>query len=176
VGGKGCLPDGGLICSHTFFLTWYSKPVGPVNTLLHLLHCKIFGSGLTKTHKNQLEVGFYFKLGCNKVLIYNVARSIVFVVFLAFSCFYFVIQSTVFSSNFDTAFLPDCTKFRSFFMLLNRKFNKNSENVLKTVIFSLQVGFTGNFVLSNCVSVSSNFDTAFLPYCTKFRSFFYVIE
>jgi len=60
-------------------------------------------------------------------------------------------------------------------MLLNRTFNKNSENVLKTVFFLFQADFT--YVLSltdllNCVSevsVSSNFDTGFLPDCTKSR-------
>jgi len=31
-------------------------------------------------------------------------------------------------------------------MLLVRKFNEDSKNVLKTVIFSVQVGFTRNFV------------------------------
>jgi len=31
-------------------------------------------------------------------------------------------------------------------MLLDRKLNEDSKNVLKTVIFSLQVGFTGDFV------------------------------
>jgi len=36
------------------------------------------------------------------------------------------------SSNFDTAFLPHYTKF---FMFLYRKFNEDSKNVLKTVIF-----------------------------------------
>jgi len=52
------------------------------------------------------------------------------------------------SSNFDTAFLPDCMKFCSvFFSLLNRKFNGHFKNVVKTVILSLQVGFTGDFVL-----------------------------
>jgi len=30
-------------------------------------------------------------------------------------------------------------------MLLDRKFNKDFKNVLTTVIFSLQVGFTGDF-------------------------------
>jgi len=51
------------------------------------------------------------------------------------------------SPNFDTAILSDCTKFCSiFFRLLNRKFNEDSQNVLKTVIFLLQVGFKGNFV------------------------------
>jgi len=33
-----------------------------------------------------------------------------------------------------------------FLMLLDRKFNENSKNVLKTVIFLLQVSFTGDFV------------------------------
>jgi len=51
------------------------------------------------------------------------------------------------NSNFDTAVLPDCTKFCSvFFRLLDRKFNEDSKNVLKTVISSLQVCFTGDFV------------------------------
>jgi len=31
-------------------------------------------------------------------------------------------------------------------MLLDRKFNGDSKNVLKTVIFSLQVDFIGDFV------------------------------
>jgi len=33
-----------------------------------------------------------------------------------------------------------------FFRLGDRKFSEDSKNVLKTVIFSLQVGFTGDFV------------------------------
>jgi len=33
-------------------------------------------------------------------------------------------------------------------MLLDRKFNGDSKNVLKTVIFSLQVGFTGDLALT----------------------------
>jgi len=36
--------------------------------------------------------------------------------------------------------------FEGFFMLLDRKFNEDSKNVVKIVIFSLQVGFSGNFV------------------------------
>jgi len=47
--------------------------------------------------------------------------------------------------------------------------------VVKTVIFSLQVGFTGNLtltVLLNCVSGSLNFDTAFPIDWTKFCSVF----
>jgi len=34
-----------------------------------------------------------------------------------------------------------------FFMSLGRKLNEDSKNVFKTVIFLLQVGFTGDFVL-----------------------------
>jgi len=51
------------------------------------------------------------------------------------------------NSNFDTAFLPNCTKFCSvIFRLLDRKFNEYSKNVTKTVILLFQVSFTGNFV------------------------------
>jgi len=38
--------------------------------------------------------------------------------------------------------LPD---FEVFFMSVDGKFNGDSKNVLKTVIFVLQVGFTGDF-------------------------------
>jgi len=38
-----------------------------------------------------------------------------------------------------------------FFMSLDRKFNEDFKNVLKTVIFQLQVGFTGDF-LPGCPS------------------------
>jgi len=60
-----------------------------------------------------------------------------------------VLSNCVFdTSSFDTAFPPDCTQFFSvFFMSLDRKFSEDSKNMLKTVIFSLQVGFTSNFVL-----------------------------
>jgi len=53
------------------------------------------------------------------------------------------------SWNFETAFLADCSKSCCFFMLLDRKFNDDSKNVLKTIIFSLQAGFTSDFV-SDC--------------------------
>jgi len=54
------------------------------------------------------------------------------------------------SSNFDTAFLPDCTKSCNVYSrLLNRKINADSKHVLKTVIFLLQMGFTDDFV-SDC--------------------------
>jgi len=61
---------------------------------------------------------------------------------------------------------------------LDIKINEDSKNVLKIVILSLQVCFKGDFVadyLSNCVSVSSNFDTALLLDCVKFCSVFQVI-
>jgi len=60
-----------------------------------------------------------------------------------------------------------------FFSLLDKKFNEDSKNVLKTFIFSLQVGFAGEFVPDSpfkLCSCSTNFDTAFLPDCTKFCS------
>jgi len=97
---------------------------------------------------------------------------------LLFSYFKRILQAilslTVFSncnfvsSNFDTAFLPGCIKVCSDFLrFYDRKFNKNFENVLKTVIFLLQADFSGD-----CLFDSSNFDTAFLPDCTKFCSVF----
>jgi len=80
------------------------------------------------------------------------------------------------SSNFDTAFLHHCTKFCSIFlgywlgnlikipkMCLKQSFSQYN-SVLQTIL-SLTV-------LSNCVSVSSEFDTAFLHYCTNFVVFF----
>jgi len=39
-----------------------------------------------------------------------------------------------------------------FFRLLGRKFNEDSKNVLKTIIFSLQISFMGNFV-SDCLFI-----------------------
>jgi len=59
-----------------------------------------------------------------------------------------VLSNCVFdSSNFDTAFLSDYTKFCSvFFRWLDKKFNEDFKNVLKNVLFSFQVGFTGDFV------------------------------
>jgi len=60
-------------------------------------------------------------------------------------------------------------------MFLESKFNEDSKNMLKTVIFSLQMGLTGDFVpdyFANCVSSSSNFDSAFLNDCTKFCNIF----
>jgi len=38
------------------------------------------------------------------------------------------------------------SNFVVFLRFLNRKFNEDSKNVLKTVSFSLQIGFTGDFV------------------------------
>jgi len=57
------------------------------------------------------------------------------------------------SSNFDITFLSDCTTICSvFFLLCDRKFNEESKNVLKIVIFSLKVGLTSNYV-SDCQAV-----------------------
>jgi len=64
-------------------------------------------------------------------------------------------------------------------MLLDRKFNEDSKNVLKTVIFLLQVGFTGNFVsvLSNCVSGSlKTLTPLFSLTVSNFVVFFHVIR
>jgi len=80
------------------------------------------------------------------------------------------------SSNLDTAFLRDCTKFYSGFsrhwirnlMSISKKFLKQSFSHSKwilQVILSLTV-------FSNGASVSSKFYTAFLPDCTKFCSVF----
>jgi len=49
-------------------------------------------------------------------------------------------------------------------MILDRKFNENSKNVLKTVIFSFQVGFTSNLAL-----------TVFLAVPTLTRLFFLTV-
>jgi len=80
------------------------------------------------------------------------------------------------SSNFDTAFLPDCTKFFSHFL------GYWIENLMEIPKMCLELSFSYSkwvllailslTVLSNCVSVSSNFDTAFLPDCTKFCRLF----
>jgi len=48
-----------------------------------------------------------------------------------------------------TFFSLTVLNFALFFMSLDRKFDEDSKNMLKTVIFLLQVGFTGNFV-SDC--------------------------
>jgi len=69
--------------------------------------------------------------------------------------------------------------FVAFFRLLDKEFNKESKVVLKTVIFSLQVGLQAILfltVLSKFISCSSNFDSAFLPDSTKFCSVFQFIE
>jgi len=80
-------------------------------------------------------------------------------------------------SNFDTAFLPDCIKFCSIFPGLDRKFSGDLKNVLKTVVFLLQVqAILSLTVLLNCVSGSSNFDTAFLPDCTNISGVFQVLD
>jgi len=48
--------------------------------------------------------------------------------------------------NFNPAFSLTVPNFVVFFRLLDKKFIEDSKNVLKTVIFSLQVGYTGDFV------------------------------
>jgi len=80
------------------------------------------------------------------------------------------------STNFDIIFLADCTKSCSLFMLLDWKFNKVSKNVLKTVIFSLQVGFTSDLslnVLSKAVQILTPLFFLTVPNCVVF---FQVIE
>jgi len=48
------------------------------------------------------------------------------------------------SSNLNIASLTDCT---GFFRLLDRKFNEDSKNVLKTVIFLFHVNYSSDFVI-----------------------------
>jgi len=91
-----------------------------------------------------------FKIGIWLDLRRNKDTFLWFRVFRLFNYNDFVFDCVSVSSKFDTAFLPDCTKFFLFFLrLLDRKFNEDSENVLKTVIFLFQVGLTGDFV-SDC--------------------------
>jgi len=76
------------------------------------------------------------------------------------------------SSNFNTAFLPDCSKFFNAFLChwigdlirISKMCLKQSLSYYKWVLFAI-LSLT---VLSNYRSVISNFDTAFLPYCSKF--------
>jgi len=78
------------------------------------------------------------------------------------------------SSNFDTAFLPDSTKFcRQFLayskgnlMRIPKMCLKQSFSYSKWVLQAI-LSLT---VLLNYVSVRSNFDTAFRPDCTTFSS------
>jgi len=53
---------------------------------------------------------------------------------------------------------------------LDRKFNKDSENVLKTVIFSLQVGLKSNFV-SDCQTALKSCKNQDLEMFSKFRKY-----
>jgi len=122
-------------------------------------------------------------LGCR---IGNLMRILKMFLKLSFSYFKWVLQAilslTVFSnglsgsSNFDTAFLSDCTKFCSVFsgywignlMRIPKMFLKLSFSHSKWVLQAI-IPLT---VLSNCVSGSSNFDTPFLADCTKFFNVF----
>jgi len=75
----------------------------------------------------------------------------------SFSHSKWVLQVILSLTTFQTVFMSVQTltplfpltvpNFVVFFTLLNRKFNEDFKNVLKTTIFSLQVGFTGVFVL-----------------------------
>jgi len=60
-------------------------------------------------------------------------------------------------------------------MSLDRKFNGDSKNVLKTVILSRQVGFTGDFVpdcpFKLCFWQIKLRQVSFFPDCTKFCVF-----
>jgi len=83
------------------------------------------------------------------------------------------------SSNFDTTFLSDCTKFCNIFschlienlMGIPKMWLKPSFSHSKWVLQAI----LALAAISNCVSGSSNFDTTFLPDCTKFSSVFQVI-
>jgi len=64
-------------------------------------------------------------------------------------------------------------------MLLDRKFNKDSKNALKIVIFVLKVAFTVDFasVLSNCVSGSLKMLTQLFSLTVlNFVLFFHIIR
>jgi len=86
------------------------------------------------------------------------------------------------SSNFDTSFLSDCTKYCNVFSCYW------IGNLMKIPKMCLKLSFSHSkwvwqailslTVLSNHVSVSSNVGTAFLPDCTKFCDVFscYCIE
>jgi len=89
-------------------------------------------------------------------------------IFQAILCFQTVFLTV---QTLTPLFYPTVQNFVVFFRLLDSKFNEDSKNVPKTVIFLFQVDFSGNFVLtvlSNYVSDSSNFAIPFLPDCTKF--------
>jgi len=89
-------------------------------------------------------------------------------------------HQTVFSgscSKFYTAFLPDCTKSCSvFFGYLDSQFSGDSKNVLKTVIFLLQVVNADGLYLTFQTVFSNGcfgkFGTAFLLDCTNRIMFF----
>jgi len=80
------------------------------------------------------------------------------------------------SSNFDTVFLTDYTRFFSVFL------DYWIGNVMRIPKMGLKLSFSYHkwvlqailslTVLSNCVSSSLNFDTVFLSDCTQFGSVF----
>jgi len=116
----------------------------------------------------------------------NLMRILKMYLKLSFSHFKWILQTrlslTVLSncvcgsSNFDTAFLPDCTKFLSVFlsywtvnlMRILKMYLKHSFFYSKWILQAI-LSVT---VISNCNFSSSNFDTVFLPNCTKFLSVF----
>jgi len=72
-------------------------------------------------------------------------------------------------------FFVTVPNFLGFSRLSGRKFNEDSKNVLKNLIRSLQVEFTGDFVADcslNRYFCSLNFDSILLLDCTKFLSVF----
>jgi len=88
-----------------------------------------------------------------------------------------VLSDCVFGcSNFDTAFLPDCTKFCSVFPGYWIEILKGIPKMCLKLSFShskwVMEAILSLTVLSNCVSSFSNFDTTFLPDCIKFCSVF----
>jgi len=56
--------------------------------------------------------------------------------------------------------------------ILNRKFNGNSKNVLKTVIFLLQVSFAADFVFQTVFLAVQTLTLIFSPEYTKLYSVF----
>jgi len=88
-----------------------------------------------------------------------------------------VLSNCVFdSSNFNTTFLTDCTRFFNVFLCHLKG------NLMRIPKMCLKLSFSYSMwvlwailslsVLSNCVSDSSNFDTTFLADCTRFFNVF----
>jgi len=69
-----------------------------------------------------------------------------------------------------TIFYLTLHDFVVFFIALDRKFNEDSKNVLKTKIFLLQLGFTGNFV-PDCQNVFLADQTLTIIFCLTLHDF-----